>query len=96
MSMRKATVLDMATAAYELDAAVKRGVLHRVEGKLAIMGEDVDSVLRRFEGQEIVLIAASLNDDRPVDPRVCRTCGREYFGLECPHCRDARIRLRGR
>ncbi len=95
MSMRKASVLEMATAAYEMDAAVKRGVLHRVEGRLAIMGEDVDSILKRFEDQEIVLIAASLNDERPIDPRVCRTCGREYYGLECPHCRDARIRLRG-
>ena len=96
MSMRKASVLDMATAAYELDAAVKRGVLYRVEGRLTIMGEDLENVLQRFEGQEIVLIAASLNDERPVDPRVCRTCGREYFELECPHCRDARMRLRGR
>jgi hypothetical protein len=96
MSMRKASVLDMATAAYELDAAVKRGVLQRVEGRLTIMGEDLENVLQRFEGQEIVLIAASLNDERPVDPRVCRTCGREYFELECPHCRDARMRLRGR
>ena len=96
MSMRKASVLEMATAAYELDAAVKRGILHRAEGRLTIMGEDLESVLQRFEGQEIVLIAASLNDERPIDPRVCRTCGREYFGLECPHCRDARIRLRGR
>jgi hypothetical protein len=43
-----------------------------------------------------VIIAASLNDERPIDPRVCRTCGREYFGMECPHCRDARMRLRGR
>ena len=96
MSLRKASVLELATAAYELDAAVKRGILQRVEGRLTIMGEDLDSVLQRFEGQEIVLIAASLTDDRPLDPRTCRTCGREYFGLECPHCRDARIRLRGR
>lgn len=96
MSMRKASVLEMATAAYELDAAVKRGVLYRVEGRLTIMGEDVESVLQRFEGQEIVIIAASLTDERPLDPRVCRTCGREYYGLECTHCRDARIRLRGK
>ena len=96
MSLRKASVLELATAAYELDAAVKRGLLHRDDERLLIMGEDVLEVLKRFEGQEIVLIAASLNDDRPMDPRLCRTCGREYFGLECPHCRDARIRLRGR
>ncbi len=96
MTMRKASVLELATAAYELDAAVKRGLLHRADGKLMIMGEDVESILQRFEGQEIVLIATSLNDDRPLEPQVCRTCGREYFGLECTHCRDARIRLRGR
>ena len=96
MSLRKASVLEMATSAYELDAAVKRGILLRVDGRFTIMGEDLDSVLQRFEGQEIVLIAASLADDRPIDPRTCRTCGREYFGTECPHCRDARIRLRGR
>jgi hypothetical protein len=96
MSLRKASVLELATAAYELDAAVKRGILHRSDGRWTIMGEDLESVLQRFENHEIVLIAASLTDDRPVDPRTCRTCGREYVGLECPHCRDARIRLRGR
>ena len=95
MSLRKASVLDMATAAYELDASVKRGTLYKADGRWMIMGDDLDSILKRFEGQEIVLIAASLNDERPLDPRVCRTCGREYFGIECPHCRDARIRLRG-
>jgi len=52
MSMRKASVLDMATAAYELDAAVKRGVLQRVEGRLTIMGEDLENVLKRFEGRK--------------------------------------------
>lgn len=95
MSLRKASVLDMATAAYELDASVKRGTLHKTDGRWMIMGDDLDNILKRFEGQEIVLIAASLNDERPLDPRVCRTCGREYYGVECPHCRDARIRLRG-
>ena len=33
---------------------------------------------------------AQATAERPVDPRVCRTCGREYFGLECPHCRGLR------
>ncbi len=96
MSLRKATVLEMATAAYDIDASVKRGVLSKVDGRWTIMGEDIDTWLDHFNNQEIVLIAASLNDERPVDPRTCRTCGREYYGMECPHCRDARIRLRGR
>jgi hypothetical protein len=96
MSLRKATVLEMATAAYEMDAAVKRGLLRKIDGRWTIMGDDLDEWLEHFNEQEIVLIAASLTDERPVDPRTCRTCGREYFGIECPHCRDARIRLRGK
>jgi hypothetical protein len=96
MSLRKASVLEMATAAYELDASVKRGVLSKVNGHWTVTGDDIDSWLDQFDGQEIVLIAASLNDERPLEPRTCRTCGREYVGMECPHCREARIRLRGR
>ena len=97
MSLRKATVLEMASAAYDMDASVKRGVLLKdAGGHWTIGGEDLTDWLDHFASQEIVLIAASLSDDRPVDPRTCRTCGREYYGLECPHCRDARIRLRGR
>ncbi len=96
MSLRKATVLEMASAAYEMDAAVKRGILHKIDGRWTIMGDDLDEWLDHFNEQEIVLIAASLADERPIDPRTCRTCGREYYGIECPHCRDARIRLRGR
>jgi hypothetical protein len=97
MSLRKATVLEMASAAYDMDASVKRGVLLKADdGRWTIADEDLTEWLDHFAGQEIVLIAASLTDDRPIDPRTCRTCGREYYGLECPHCRDARIRLRGR
>ena len=96
MSLRKASVLDMATAAYELDASVKRGVLQQVEGRWTVMGADIDDWLRQFDGQEVVLIAASLSDDRPLAPRTCGTCGRDFVGIECPHCREVRIRLRGR
>ncbi len=97
MSLRKATVLELASAAYDMDASVKRGVLLKdAEGHWTIGGEDLTAWLDQFSAQEIVLIAASLSDHRPVKPRTCGTCGREYFGLECPHCRDARIRLRGR
>ncbi len=97
MSLRKATVLELASAAYDMDASVKRGVLLKdAEGRWTIGGEDLTEWLDQFAAQEVVLISASLSDNRPVTPRTCRTCGREYVGLECPHCRDARIRLRGR
>ncbi|MBL7064937.1 MAG: hypothetical protein ISS49_12135 [Anaerolineae bacterium] len=94
---RRASVRELASAAYELDSGV-------VEGRLRRSGEDsrwmVDDVelnewLARYDGQEIVLIVASLEDDRPIPPKVCRTCGNEYIGVECPRCREIRIRLRG-
>lgn len=96
MSLRKASVLEMATAAYELDASVRRGLLKKIDGRWTVRGDDLDTWLQDFDGQEVVLIAASLSDERPLDTRTCRTCGREFVGLECPHCREARIRLRGR
>jgi hypothetical protein len=97
MSARKASVLELATAAYDLEASVTRGHLHRsTEGKWTVSGADVEAWLAQYEGQEIVLIAASLDDKREVQPRTCPQCGREYVGAYCPHCHGARMRLRGR
>ncbi len=97
MTVRKASVLELATAAYDLDANVTRGVLTRQpDGSWTISGMDIASWLSKLEGQEIVLIAASLNDTREVPPRTCPRCGQDYVGAYCPHCREARLRLRGR
>ncbi len=97
MSLRKASVLELATAAYELEARVLRGPLHRdAEGRWRIGETAVEEWLAAGEGQEVVLILASLSEETPLAPRVCRTCGREYVGWDCPHCREVRRRLRGR
>ena len=97
MSVRKASVLELATAAYDLDASVMRGRLTRtLDGSWTITGVGVEGWLAKYEGQEIVLIAASMDDTREVSPRTCPRCGREYTGAYCPHCREARLRLRGR
>ncbi len=97
MSIRKASVLELATAAYDLDASVTRGYLSRSpDGSWTVDGVDVASWLAKYDGQEIVLIAASLTDNREVPPRTCPRCGREYVGAYCPQCREARLRLRGR
>jgi hypothetical protein len=97
MSVRKASVLELATAAYDLDASVIRGRLVKSpDGSWTITGVGVDGWLAKYEGQEIVLIAASMDDSREVSPRTCPRCGREYTGAYCPHCREARLRLRGR
>jgi len=95
---RRASIRELASAAYELDSGVVEGHLHRdaEDDRWMVDDAELNEWLARYDGQEIVLIVASLEDDRPLLPKVCRTCGREYTGIECPHCYEARIRLRGR
>jgi hypothetical protein len=95
---RRASIRELCTAAYELESGVLEGQLHRDPGSGAWMvgKRPVDAWLEKYGNQEIVLIVASLDDDRPLPLKVCRTCGTEYRGFDCPRCRRARIRLRGR
>ena len=97
-ALRKASIRELASAAYELDSGIVEGRLHRdtENGHWKVGSATLDEWLTRYDGQEIVLIVASLDDDRPVPAKICRTCGTEYVGIECPRCREARIRLRGR
>lgn len=97
-AQRRASIRELATAAYELDSGVIEGRIRRdaQEGTWRIGDTPLQDWLSKYEGQEIVLIVASLDDDRPLPTKVCRTCGTEFRGVECPHCREARIRLRGR
>ncbi len=97
MSIRKASVLELATAAYDLDATVLRGRLGKSpDGTWTIGGIKIEERIAPLEGQEIVVIIASLEDSRAVETRICARCGRDYTGAFCPHCREARLRLRGR
>jgi hypothetical protein len=96
MSLRKASILKLATGAYEMDLQVLRGELRVDEsGELLVNDRYLRSWLRDLEGHEIVLIAGSLDEEREAVVRTCRTCGREYVEHECPYCRATRIRLRG-
>jgi hypothetical protein len=95
-AVRRATILRMASTAYEMDLDVMNGVLAREEdGRWRIGDRDLDKWLMAHEGEDLVLVLGSLADDRPVKPRTCHTCGRDYTDLECPYCRASRIRLRG-
>lgn len=95
---RKASIRELATDAYELDAGVLRGELYQDpdSGVWMVGGTRLDALLARHKDEQIVLIVASLDDDRPMPEKVCRTCGTEYRGTHCPRCREARLRLRGR
>ncbi len=96
-NVRRAVILKLAAAAYEMDLDVASGQVSRDrEGRWLIGGRDLDAWLAEHDGQEVALILGSLEDEQPVQTRTCRTCGRDYTDFECPHCRASRIRLRGR
>ncbi|HNT78430.1 MAG TPA: hypothetical protein PKH77_25750 [Anaerolineae bacterium] len=94
---RKASIRELIRSAYELDGRFIEGRLHReAEGGRWLVGDiPLDEWLSQNEGQNITLLLLSLDDERPMEERVCMTCGRKYIGVECPHCREVRTRLRG-
>lgn len=95
---RKASIRELTQAAARLDGNFTQGALHRDEetGEWMVGSTKLDEWVARHEGEEVTLILLSMDEGRPMDRRVCRTCGREYVGYECAHCREIRLRLRGR
>ncbi len=94
--MRRAAIYKLASAAHEMDLDVMSGVLTQDEnGQWHIDNYDLTAWLAAHTGEEVVIVLGSTADDREVRVRTCRTCGRDYTDLECPHCRANRIRLRG-
>ena len=95
-NIRRAVILKLSAAAYEMDLETASGLVTRDEdGRWVIGGHDLDAWLAEHEGEEVALILGSLEDEEPVQTRTCRTCGRDYVDFECPYCRASRIRLRG-
>jgi len=96
-AMRRAAIYKLAAAAYEMELEVMSGVLQQMgDGRWRIGEHDLLTWLEKHQGEDLVLVLGSLADERPVETRTCRTCGREYVEMECPHCRGNRVRLRGR
>lgn len=95
---RKASIRELTQSASRLDGRFVQGTLHRdpESGAWMVGGTPLDEWVSRHEGEEISLILLSMEEDRPLEKRTCRTCGRDYSGYECPHCREVRYRLRGR
>lgn len=94
--MRRAAIYKLASAAHEMELDVMTGVLRRDEnGRWRIGDYDLSAWVEAHSGEEMALVLASLDDDRDVEVRTCRTCGRDYTDVECPYCRANRIRLRG-
>jgi len=94
--MRRAAIHKLATAAYEMELDVMNGIIHRnSDGQWMVGDYELNRWLEKHSDEEVVLVLGSLADERDVQVRTCRTCGRDYMELECPHCRANRIRLRG-
>jgi hypothetical protein len=95
--MRRAAIYKLAAAAQEIELDVMSGIANQDEnGYWTIGSHKLLDWLADHEGEDLVLVLGSLTDERPIQVRTCRTCGRDYTDLECPTCRANRIRLRGR
>lgn len=91
------TALRMASNAREMGAEALRGTLEKnLTGRWTVGHIEVESWLSRYEGQELVLAVAAIDEATPMAyVRTCRTCGNDYEGRTCPHCEEVRRRLRG-
>jgi hypothetical protein len=98
MTIPKSDVQQLAIRAYELGATVLRGSLQRLDEERgwAIGNVHLRDWLARYAGRDLILIAAVIGEEQEAPVQTCRTCGREYSGSECPYCREARQRLRGK
>ncbi len=97
MTLSKANALRLANRAMEDGALVWRGsVAQDEDGRFTIGGRDLSEWLTRSVGQEVVVILGRIDSGGQSQLRQCSRCGRDYEGTECPHCSQARARLRGR
>lgn len=96
-AIRKADIRRLAVEVYQLDGRTLEGILRRdsVDGRVTINGVAIEEWLAREEGKEVSLLLIPTESERPMDVQTCNTCGREYSGASCPHCREVRYRLRG-
>ena len=95
---RKASIRELTQAAYALDGHFIQGVLRfDDEQKIWMVGnKPLEAWLDRQKNTDVTLIMISMDEDKPMETKTCRICGRDYVGIECPICRETRIRLRGR
>ena len=98
MTIPKSGVQELAIRAHEMGASVLRGSVQRLDEERgwAVGNIHLRDWLARYDGQDLILIAAVIGERPEAPVKTCRTCGREYSGSECPYCREARERLRGR
>ena len=97
MTLSKANALRLSNRAMEDGALVWRGSLAQGEdGQFTIGGRNLSEWLSQHTGQEVIVVLGRIDASAQTQLRQCSACGRDYEGTECPHCSQARARLRGR
>ena len=97
MALSKASALRLAHNAMDAGAVTMRGSLGKGEDEQFTIGDrNLSEWLSQHTGQELIVILALVDTDTQAQRRQCSACGRDYEGTECPHCAQARARLRGR
>jgi len=95
MPISRLEARELMSRGYEMRATVLNGTLQRrADGTWTVGDEPIDERLSTLEGQEVVVIVSTIHKGQG-RKRVCRACGSEYEGYECPRCREVRRRLRG-
>ena len=96
MPISRQEARDLMSRAYEMGASVLSGTLQRGEdGAWTVDDKPIEEWLAEMEDHEVTIVAATVGESKGTTRR-CQVCGTEYTGYECPRCRQARQRLRGR
>jgi hypothetical protein len=95
MNISRTDALNLSAAAYEMGADILRGLLVKSSATSGwIIGDsNLNEWLEKYKGQELMIVVAPVGSQSTAK-QVCGTCGREYAGNQCPHCREVRQRLR--
>jgi hypothetical protein len=96
MAISKSDARRLTINVTELGAQVLRGLLTIGPDGATVNGVNVSEWLAQHVGTELMLIATPVGQAVTVSEwQTCSRCGRDYKGETCPHCAEARARLRG-
>lgn len=96
MAISRSDARQLAKHSTEMGARVLRGTLLVQPDGVSIDSTDLARWLAEYNGLEFMLIAAPIGRSTvESEVKSCFTCGRDYRGDQCPHCAEARARLRG-
>ncbi len=95
MSISRKDSQTLSGTAARMGATVLGGTLSKQGERYIINKTDVTELLEKLVGQNVLLIIGDVSENSRPEVKVCLTCGREYTEDECPHCANARSRLRG-